>query len=220
MADDRGSPRRPSRSPGSTSRPRHRPQRPVSGWSAPGVCVGARSAGREAAAVTKLGNDAMDLVIRNLRVAGRRDVVRLARQLARTEDKLERVLQELEEVRDHLRDRDERAPGARSSRASRRAGATGNGAPGGFPPNVAGSPAEPAGAAAVRRRAPRAMSALDTLSRLPRASVEFANVILTTPDAAIGRPPATSCGRTARRRCTAIAAHAARIRCRCCWCSR
>ncbi|MFZ1993890.1 MAG: alpha/beta fold hydrolase, partial [Solirubrobacteraceae bacterium] len=31
------------------------------------------------------------------------------------------------------------------------------------------------------------MSALDTLSRLPRASVEFANVVLTTPDAAIGR---------------------------------
>jgi hypothetical protein len=78
-----------------------------------------------AAALTKLGNDAMDLVIRNLRVAGRRDVVRLARQLARTEDKLERVLQELEEVRDQLADRDEPAPGA--ARASRRA-ASGNGA--------------------------------------------------------------------------------------------
>ncbi len=33
------------------------------------------------------------------------------------------------------------------------------------------------------------MSALDTVSRLPRASLEFANVILTTPDAAIGRTP-------------------------------
>ena len=33
------------------------------------------------------------------------------------------------------------------------------------------------------------MSALDTLGRLPRASLEFANVILTTPDAAIGRSP-------------------------------
>src|ERR1700742_2927028 len=65
-----------------------------------------------AAALTKLGNDAMDLVIRNLRVAGRRDVARLARQLARTEGKLERVLQELEEVRDQLADRDEPAPGA------------------------------------------------------------------------------------------------------------
>lgn len=89
------------------------------------------------AALTKLGNDAMDLVIRNLRLAGRRDVVRLARQLARTEDKLERVLQELEEVRDELRDRDKQAPGASSVRASRRArsgGATGNGAPAGRSP--------------------------------------------------------------------------------------
>ncbi len=54
------------------------------------------------AAVTKLSSDAMDLVLRNLRVAGRRDVVRLARQLARTEDKLERVLQEVEQLRDEL----------------------------------------------------------------------------------------------------------------------
>ena len=44
----------------------------------------------------------MDLVLRNLRLAGRRDVVRLARQLARTEDKLERVLQEVETLRDQL----------------------------------------------------------------------------------------------------------------------
>jgi hypothetical protein len=56
-----------------------------------------------AAAVTKLSSDAMDLVLRNLRVAGRRDVARLARQLVRTEDKLERVLQEVEELRDELR---------------------------------------------------------------------------------------------------------------------
>jgi hypothetical protein len=52
-----------------------------------------------AAAMTKLGTDAMDLVLRNLRIAGRRDVVRLGRQLARTEDKLERVLQEVERLR-------------------------------------------------------------------------------------------------------------------------
>lgn len=55
-----------------------------------------------AAALTKIGNDGMDLVLRNLRLAGRRDVVRLARQLARTEDKLERVLQEVEGLRDEL----------------------------------------------------------------------------------------------------------------------
>jgi ABC-type transporter Mla subunit MlaD len=87
-----------------------------------------------AAALTKLGNDALDLVIRNLRVAGRRDVVRLARQLGRTEDKLERVLQELEEIRDRLNDRDEQAPGGGSARASgqpRSDDGTGNGAPAG-----------------------------------------------------------------------------------------
>jgi hypothetical protein len=41
----------------------------------------------------------MDLALRNLRLAGRRDIVRLSRQLARTEDKLERVLQEVEALR-------------------------------------------------------------------------------------------------------------------------
>jgi hypothetical protein len=56
------------------------------------------------AAITRIGSDAGDLVLRNLRLAGRADVTRLARQLHRTEDKLERVLQELEALRD------ERAP--------------------------------------------------------------------------------------------------------------
>jgi hypothetical protein len=53
-------------------------------------------------AVTKLGNDAFDLVIRNLRLAGRRDITGLARQLARTEDKLELLLQEVEGLREDL----------------------------------------------------------------------------------------------------------------------
>jgi hypothetical protein len=51
------------------------------------------------AAIGRLGNDAMDLVLRNLRVAGRRDVLRLSRQLSRTQDQLERVLQEVEALR-------------------------------------------------------------------------------------------------------------------------
>jgi hypothetical protein len=54
------------------------------------------------AALTKLSGDALDMVLRNLHLAGRRDIIRLARQLARTEDKLERVLQEVEAVRDRL----------------------------------------------------------------------------------------------------------------------
>jgi hypothetical protein len=61
----------------------------------------ARSA-ENVAALSRIGSDMADLVIRNLRVAGRADVVRLARQLHRTEDKLERVLQEVEALRDEL----------------------------------------------------------------------------------------------------------------------
>ncbi len=62
------------------------------------------------AALTRMGFDAVDLLWRNLRLAGRADVVRLSRQLHRTEDKLERVLQEVEELRDelaHERDKEE-----------------------------------------------------------------------------------------------------------------
>ena len=54
------------------------------------------------AALTRIGADMADLVIRNLRLAGRADITRLARQLNRTEDKLERVLQEVEQLRDEL----------------------------------------------------------------------------------------------------------------------
>ena len=79
-----------------------------------------------AAALTKLGNDAMDLMIRNLRIAGRRDVVRLGRQLGRTEDKLERVLQELEELRDQVGDQP--PAGRRSARASASRRRSSNGA--------------------------------------------------------------------------------------------
>ena len=54
------------------------------------------------AAATRMANDFFDLVLRNLRLAGRADITRLARQLHRTEDKLERVLQEVEQLRDEL----------------------------------------------------------------------------------------------------------------------
>ena len=65
------------------------------------------------AALTRMGFDAIDLLWRNLRLAGRADIVRLSRQLHRNEDKLERVLQEVESMRDELaRERSEE--GARS----------------------------------------------------------------------------------------------------------
>src|SRR3954452_13128913 len=48
--------------------------------------------------LTRIGFDVMDLAVRNLRIAGRADLIRVGRQLARNEDKLERVLQEVERL--------------------------------------------------------------------------------------------------------------------------
>jgi hypothetical protein len=50
-------------------------------------------------AVTKIAFDIGDTIVRNLRLAGRADIDRLGRQLARTEDKLEMLLQEIEALR-------------------------------------------------------------------------------------------------------------------------
>jgi hypothetical protein len=61
----------------------------------------ARSA-ENVAALSRVGADLADLWWRTFRLASRADVTRLARQLHRTEDKLERVLQEVEQLRDEL----------------------------------------------------------------------------------------------------------------------
>jgi hypothetical protein len=53
-------------------------------------------------ALTRMSFDGLDLVWSNLRLAGRRDMTRLGRQLGRTEDKLELVLQEVERLRDQV----------------------------------------------------------------------------------------------------------------------
>jgi BMFP domain-containing protein YqiC len=52
--------------------------------------------------VSHMMGGAIDLLVRNMRLAGRADVVRLARMLARTEDKLEMVLQEVERLHARL----------------------------------------------------------------------------------------------------------------------
>jgi hypothetical protein len=70
-----------------------------------------------AVALTRIGNEAMDLVLRNLRLASRQDINRLTRALGRTEDKLEQVLQEVEELRDELSG-PAKANGTNRSRAS------------------------------------------------------------------------------------------------------
>lgn len=71
-------------------------------------------------ALTRIGNEALDLTLRNLRLAGRRDLIALQRQLARTEDKLERVLQEVEQLETRLAEQGGNgSPPARSRSRSR-----------------------------------------------------------------------------------------------------
>lgn len=72
--------------------------------------------------LTRIGNDALDLALRNLRLAGRRDLIALQRQLARTEDKLERLLQEVERLQERLAASD--AAPARRTAATRSNGRT------------------------------------------------------------------------------------------------
>jgi hypothetical protein len=79
-----------------------------------------------AVALTRIGNEAMDLVLRNLRVASRQDINRLTRALGRTEDKLEQVLQEVEELRDELSN----APKGNGTSRSRAGGNSGSGSTG------------------------------------------------------------------------------------------
>lgn len=77
--------------------------------------------------LTKIGNEVMDLTVRNLRVAGRQDIVKLGRQLARTEDKLELVLQEVERLGDEVRAQNGRPEPKKdaASKPARGAGAAG-----------------------------------------------------------------------------------------------
>jgi hypothetical protein len=69
--------------------------------------------------LTKIGFDVLDLTVRNLRLAGRPDITRLGRQLARNEDKLERVLQEVEQLQHQVRGLEEK-PKSRSSASNGR----------------------------------------------------------------------------------------------------
>src|SRR4051794_6986839 len=52
--------------------------------------------------LTRIGFDVLDLTVRNLRLAGRPDLIRLGRQLGRNEDKLEKVLQEVERLQEEI----------------------------------------------------------------------------------------------------------------------
>jgi hypothetical protein len=62
-------------------------------------------------------------VLRNLRIASRQDINRLTRALGRTEDKLEQVLQEVEELRDELGSSGNGTARSRAGGSSRSGGA-------------------------------------------------------------------------------------------------
>src|SRR3954453_6128265 len=73
--------------------------------------------------LTKIGFDVLDMTVRNLRIAGRADLIRVGRQLARNEDKLERVLQEVERLQDEgagIKQSQSRSNGSSSSSSSSR----------------------------------------------------------------------------------------------------
>jgi hypothetical protein len=77
-----------------------------------------------AMALAGVANAVVDRGVRLTRVAARADVTGLARQLARTEDKLERLLQEVHELSERLAVPDfppDDAPPARPARAARSA---------------------------------------------------------------------------------------------------
>jgi uncharacterized membrane protein YgcG len=74
--------------------------------------------------VTKIATDTFDLVLRNLRLAGRQDITRLARQLARAEDKLELVLQEVEALREQVESQPARRSRSSSSNGRARSGSS------------------------------------------------------------------------------------------------
>ena len=82
--------------------------------------------------MTKISTDVLDLMLRNLRLAGRQDVTRLAQQIGRNEDMLELLLQQIERLEEELRDAREQADGSRAggrrSGRSRRTGSS-NGGP-------------------------------------------------------------------------------------------
>lgn len=68
---------------------------------------------QNAMAMTRMANDSLDSVLANLRLAGRSDIARLGKQLARTEDKLERLLQAVEGLEDLVAElREDRAAAA------------------------------------------------------------------------------------------------------------
>jgi hypothetical protein len=84
--------------------------------------------------MARISTDVFDLMLRNLRLAGRQDVTRLAQQIGRNEDMLELLLQQIERLEEELRDAREQPDGSRAG--TRRGGRTRRtGSPNGGPRN-------------------------------------------------------------------------------------
>jgi hypothetical protein len=76
--------------------------------------------------LTKIGFGMADLVVRNLRLAGKPDLVRLGEQLARNEDKLERVLQEVERLQDQVEKLEKSGGGTKAKSSSNKSSSNGS----------------------------------------------------------------------------------------------
>jgi hypothetical protein len=76
--------------------------------------------------VTKIGFGVLDLTVRSLRLAGRADLTRLGRQLARNEDKLERVLEEVERLQDQVSGIEQSSGSQSRSRSNSRSSSAGS----------------------------------------------------------------------------------------------
>jgi hypothetical protein len=100
-------------------------------------------------------NNGVDQAVRTTRLAARQDITGLARQLARTEDKLERLLQAVEQLEDRLAEVSSTTSSSEvKGGAAKHGDAQDGGAPGDDPPAARnGSTARPRRTAATRTAA-------------------------------------------------------------------
>jgi hypothetical protein len=134
-----------------------------------------------AMALTRIANGTVDRVVRSTRLAARRDVTELARQLARTEDKLERLLQAVEALQTRL---DEfQAPGAGEVSSA---------------PSKASTPASSRSGRTSRATA-------DTTAESPKPAADSPKPDSPKPEDAEASAPKATNGRVSRARATATA---------------
>ena len=124
-------------------------------------------------AATKMANDAIDQVVRATRLAARQDVTSLAKQLARTEDKLERMLQAIEAIEDRLADTGSGAAGSNGTASRSAAAASAAAAPAPVsvtePVTSPGEASRPVKRATVKRAAVKRAAVKQPAAKQPAA---------------------------------------------------